>query len=69
MNRVPTRLQFPFVSTLNYVSSTTDVANFAIVKLGTGGKLSLFSAGSPIDVAVDVVGYIPAGVSTGGGFQ
>jgi len=50
----------PTISTLNYVSKTTDVANFAIVKLGTGGMLSLFSAGSPIDVAVDVVGYVPA---------
>lgn len=63
----PTGGEVPFVSTLNYVSSTTDVANFAIVKLGTGGKLSLFSAGSPIDVAVDVVGYIPAGAGSPSG--
>jgi len=51
----------PNVSTLNYVSKTSDVANFAIVKLGSNGQLSLYSAGSPIDVAVDVAGYIPAG--------
>jgi hypothetical protein len=53
----------PLVSTLNYVSADTDVANFAIVKLGTDGQLSLFSDNSPIDVAVDVVGYVPAGGS------
>jgi len=53
----------PVVSTLNYVSPDTDVANFAIVKLGAGGQLSLFSDGSPIDAAVDVVGFIPAGGS------
>lgn len=51
----------PAASTLNYVSSTSDVANFAIVKLGTNGQLSLYSAGSPIDAAVDVLGYVPAG--------
>ena len=51
----------PFISNVNYVSKTSDVANFAIVKLGTNGQLSLFSAGSPIDAAVDVLGYVPAG--------
>lgn len=51
----------PTVSTLNYVSSTSDVANFAIVRLGTNGQLTLYSNGSPIDVAVDVLGYVPAG--------
>lgn len=57
----PTGSGLPNVSTLNYVSKTSDVANFAIVKLGTNGQLSLYSAGSRINVAVDVVGYIPAG--------
>lgn len=51
----------PVVSTLNYVSPTADVANFAMVRLGTNGQLTLYSDGSPINVAVDVVGYIPAG--------
>lgn len=50
----------PMVSTINYVSPTTDVANFAIVKLGTNGQLALYSDGSPIDVAVDVLGYVPS---------
>ena len=51
----------PEVSTLNYFSSTTDVANFAIVPVGANGQITLYSNGSSIDVAVDVVGFIPAG--------
>lgn len=57
----PTGTNVPFVSTLNYLDATSDVANFAIVKLGTNGQVSLYSDSSPIDVAVDVVGYYPAG--------
>lgn len=57
----PTGGALPVVSTLNYISKSTDVANFAIVKLGTNGAITLYSDGSPIDVAVDVVGFIPAG--------
>jgi hypothetical protein len=51
----------PLVSTLNYISPGRDVANLAIVKLGPNGTLTLLSSGSPIDVAVDVLGYVPAG--------
>lgn len=57
----PTGTNVPFVSTLNYLDATSDVANFAIVKLGTNGQVSLYSDSSPIDVAVDVVGFYPAG--------
>lgn len=49
------------MSTLNDVSRISEVANFTIVKLGTNGRLTLYTAGSSTDVAVDVVGYIPAG--------
>ena len=51
----------PNVSTLNYISPTSVVANFTIVKLGAGGQVTLYTAGSSIDVALDVVGYVPAG--------
>jgi hypothetical protein len=51
----------PLVSSLNYISPSRDVANLAIVKLGPNGTLTLFSGNSPIDVAVDVLGYVPAG--------
>ena len=57
----PTAGALPVVSTLNYVSKSSDVANFAIVKLGANGEITLYSDGSPIDVAVDVLGYVPAG--------
>lgn len=50
----------PIVSNINYVSPDTTVANFAIVKIGTGGKIDLITHGSPIDTALDVVGYVPA---------
>ena len=51
----------PYISNINYISPTTDVANFAIVKLSANGQLSLYSDGSPIHAAVDVLGYVPAG--------
>jgi len=51
----------PDASNINYISPTTDVANFAIVKLSANGQLSLYSDGSPIHAAVDVLGYVPAG--------
>ena len=57
----PTGGTLPNVSTLNYVSPTSDVANFAIVKLGANGQITLNTQGSPIDATVDVVGYVPAG--------
>ena len=51
----------PDSSNINYVSTTSDVANFAIVQVGTGGQISLYSDGSPINATVDVLGYVPAG--------
>ncbi|HEX7354920.1 MAG TPA: S53 family peptidase [Mycobacteriales bacterium] len=57
----PAGQSLPNVSTVNYVSPTADVANFAIVKVGTNGQLDIDSAGSPMDVALDVVGYVPGG--------
>ncbi|HZM64906.1 MAG TPA: hypothetical protein VFC16_01235, partial [Nakamurella sp.] len=57
----PADAALPNASNVNYISATTDVANFAIVKLAASGQLSLYSDGSPIDALVDVVGYVPAG--------
>lgn len=51
----------PPTSNVNYISPTADVANFAIVNLSANGQLSLYSAGSPINALIDVVGYVPAG--------
>ncbi len=57
----PADAGLPNASTVNYISPITDVANFAIVNLGANGQLSLYSAASPIDALIDVVGYVPAG--------
>ena len=57
----PAGVGLPNISNVNYISPTSDVANFAIVSLGGGGELTLYSDGTPIDAAVDVVGYVPAG--------
>jgi len=53
----------PDTSTVNYVPGT-DVANFAVVTLpqpvtsgGAGGQIALYSFGSDVNVALDVVGY------------
>jgi len=53
----------PDTSTVNYVPNT-DVANFAVVTLpqpvtsgGPGGQIALYSFGSDVNVALDVVGY------------
>jgi len=57
----PADAALPDTSNVNYISPTTDVANFAIVKLAANGQLALYSAGSPINALIDVVGYVPAG--------
>jgi hypothetical protein len=57
----PADAAVPGTSNVNYISPTTDVANFAIVNLPANGQLSLYSAGSPINALIDVVGYVPAG--------
>lgn len=57
----PAGSSVPNSSTINYVSPTSDVANFAIVQVGQGGQISLYSDGTPINATVDVVGYVPAG--------
>ncbi|MEP7115479.1 MAG: hypothetical protein ABI862_19605, partial [Ilumatobacteraceae bacterium] len=46
----------PLVSNLNF-SAGGDVANMAIVKLGTAGQLCL-TANNDVDVIVDVTGYL-----------
>lgn len=51
----------PTVSAVNYLGIGTTVANFAIVTVGSGGQIDLYTAGSPVDAAVDVLGYVPGG--------
>lgn len=53
----------PDASTINYIGSGFDVANFVIAPLSSSGTITLYSAGSPVNVTVDVLGYVPG---TGG---
>lgn len=50
----------PNVSNINFISPTADVANLAIVQIGANGQINLVTSGSPIDAAVDILGYVPA---------
>jgi hypothetical protein len=56
----PSDVSVPNVSTINYIGSS-DIANFAIIRLPKSGTLSLYSDGVPTNAAVDVLGFIPAG--------
>ena len=56
----PTGTTTPTVSNINYVGPNEDVANFAIVPIGANGQITLYSAGSNINAAVDILGYVPA---------
>ncbi|MEP6940876.1 MAG: hypothetical protein ABI846_14010, partial [Rudaea sp.] len=53
----PSSATRPATSNINFASGQT-IANLAIVKIGTGGDISLFNNAST-DVVVDVVGYLP----------
>jgi hypothetical protein len=48
----------PGVSSLNYVTDAT-VPNAVIVKVGTGGKVCLFTASGATHLIADVNGYFP----------
>src|SRR5947207_8404 len=48
----------PLASNLNYVAGQT-VPNLVITKVGSGGKVCLFTM-SPADLIADVSGYFPA---------
>jgi hypothetical protein len=58
----PTGIGRPTSSSVNFVGGQT-VPNMVIVKLGTGGRISLFSPTPSADVVIDVLGWFPA---TGG---
>jgi hypothetical protein len=48
----------PTAANLNYVPGQT-VPNMVIVKLGTGGNVSLYNYAGSVDVVVDVLGWFP----------
>ncbi len=47
----------PLVSTLNYNASTPNIANAAVVPLGTGGAITVRADAVPVDLIIDVNGY------------
>jgi hypothetical protein len=56
----PAGVDRPTASSINFVGGQ-NVPNMVIVKLGTGGKISLFSPTPTVDVVIDVLGYFSAG--------
>ncbi len=47
----------PLVSTLNYNANTPNIANAAVVPLGTGGAITVQADAVQIDLIIDVNGY------------
>ncbi|MBI2703788.1 MAG: M23 family metallopeptidase [Actinobacteria bacterium] len=56
----PAGLAKPLLSSLNYVGGQT-VANQVIVKVGAGGKISMYNAAGTVQVIADVLGYYDGG--------
>ncbi len=63
----PTGSAVPVVSNLNFLPGQT-IPNLVTVKVGTGGKVSIFNGASgPSHVVVDIAGYYVTGAPTAGG--
>ena len=61
----PTGNARPLSSNLNFVGGQT-VPNLVIMKLGTGGRVSLFTPTPSADVVIDVLGWFPVSGSFNG---
>ncbi len=55
----PAGTAMPNASAINFAPNQT-VANLSVVKIGTGGKISLFNSSGSVHVIVDVIGYFSA---------
>ncbi len=60
----PTGTALPDASSINFDAGQT-IANLAMVKLGTGGKIDIFNNSGQTDVLADVVGYYDDGTANG----
>jgi hypothetical protein len=60
----PTGDPRPSTSNLNFLAGET-ASNRALVRLGSGGRVSVFNAAGSADVVVDVSGWITDGTATG----
>ena len=47
----------PLVSTMNYNGNTPNIANAAVVPLGTGGAITVQADAVPVDLIIDVNGF------------
>jgi hypothetical protein len=56
----PTGESPPVASNLNFVANQT-VPNLVVVKLGAGGKVSVYNAAGNVHVIADVAGWYDAG--------
>ncbi len=56
----------PLVSTLNYNANTPNIANAAIVPLGSGGAITVLADATAIDLIIDVNGYFGTPASNSG---
>jgi hypothetical protein len=62
----PTGQPRPTASNLNWTAGVT-IPNLVVVKVGTGGKVSIFNNNGSTDVLADVVGWYSLDSSTGSG--
>jgi hypothetical protein len=58
----------PTVSTLNYNANTPNIANAAVVPLGTGGAIRVQADAATIDLIIDVNGYYSSTLGTPSNF-
>lgn len=63
----PTGETMPTASNLNYVAGDV-VPNLVIVKVGTGGSVSLFNAAGSVHILADVVGWYSTPAGTGSAY-
>ena len=54
----PTGTPIPVASNINFVAGQT-IPNMAIVKVGVGGKITVYNEQGSTDVVIDVVGWFP----------
>jgi hypothetical protein len=59
----PAGVARPTSSNVNFVTGQT-VPNMAIVKVGANKSISLFNSSGPMDMVVDIQGYVTAGTAT-----
>ncbi len=68
MRVFPAGAVLPLVSTLNYNGNTPNIANAAIVPLGSGGAITVRADAVNVDLIIDVNGYYSANPANTGNY-